>query len=491
MRESRLGLRHRAVTLACCSAMMLAACGDGGGSTPTPSPTTSTPTPGTPTPSTPTPTACSLTARKNWVRSIADEWYLFPNLMATGTSATTSLSVPEYIDALVKPARDDNKDRGFTYITSIAEENAYYQDGANVGYGFRLAVNYSGQLVVTEVFEGSPAAATSITRGAIIEAVGTSSANQTTIASLVAANNYDRLNEFFFPADGGKTITIRVRHREGATRQVSVTSAEFEIDPVSDTIGTKIFTEGTRKIGYIALRSFITPAEADLVNAFARFKAEGVTELIVDLRYNGGGLLSTAEVFGDLLGGGLNGQVFQKMMLRDSKSAQNEIFNFAARAQSITPTKIAFIGTRSTASASEMIINAMVPYLGENMALIGENTYGKPVGQFAFDNAGCDDRLRLLAFRNANANDQGDYYTGLASTLPKTCVAQDDVSRDLGDQQEGMIARALDFLGGRTCTPIMTATASSRSVAPAKPQLEMLRDENRGTTAQREMPGLF
>ncbi|WP_235917907.1 S41 family peptidase [Croceibacterium xixiisoli] len=411
--------------------------------------------------------------------------------MATRTSTTTSSSVKAYIDNLLEPARAARKDRGFTYITSIAEENAYYEDGANVGYGFRLATTWAGELVVTEVFEGSPAAATSITRGAVFEAVGTSAANQTAIAPLLAAKDYDRLNAFFSPADSGKTIVIRVRHRDGLMRQVSVTSDEFEIDPVSDTIGTRIFTEGSRKIGYVALRSFITPADADLVDAFAQFKAEGVTELVVDLRYNGGGLLSTAEVFGDLLAGNLDGQVFQKLMLRDSKSAQNQTYNFAARPQSITPTKIAFIGTGSTASASEMIINSMVPYLGDNMALIGENTYGKPVGQFAFDNAGCDDRLRLVAFRNANANNQGEYYTGLASTLPRTCVAQDDVSRDLGDQNEAMIAKALDFLAGRSCTPIRTATASTRSVAPAKPQLEMLRDEVRGTTAQREMPGLF
>ncbi len=489
MPESRLRKRRGLVGLASCSALLLASCGDGGGSspTPTPAPTTGPTTP--PTTASTSTAECSLSARKDWVRAQANEWYLFPDLLATGTNAALYSDVQSYIDALVAPARAQNRDRYFTYITSIAEEDAYYADGANIGFGFRLAIN-SGQLMVAEVFENSPVSRTDITRGATILTVGTTASNQTSVASLINAGNYDALNDAFYPATAGRPLVMLVRYADGRERTVSLSSAEFDIDPVSDSFGTKIFTEGTRRIGYVALRSFITPAESDLKAAFAQFKAQGVTELIIDLRYNGGGLLSTAEVFGDLLGGGRSGQVFQRLMLRDSKSAQNDVSNFAPGAESIAPTKIAFIGTGSTASASELLMNAMAPYLGTNMALIGQNTYGKPVGQIAFDRPACDDRLRLLAFRNTNANGDGDYYNGLAGTLPVTCRASDDLTHELGDQQEGMIATALDFLAGRSCSAI-SGSAMARSARSAEPQTEMLRSGERGTTAQREMPGLF
>src|SRR3546814_16373555 len=75
----------------------------------------------------------------------------------------------------------------------------------------------------------------------------------------------------------------------------------------------------------------------------------------------------------------------------------------------------------------------MIPYLGTNMALVGTNTFGKPVGQFAFDLAACDDRLRLVAFKTENADHQGEYFTGLASVFPNTCRAHDDIFVQLGE----------------------------------------------------------
>src|SRR3546814_7400638 len=93
----------------------------------------------------------------------------------------------------------------------------------------------------------------------------------------------------------------------------------------------------------------------------------------------------------------------------------------------------------------------MIPYLGTNMALVGTNTFGKPVGQFAFDLAACDDRLRLVAFKTENADHQGEYFTGMASVFPNTCRADDDIFVQLGEPDEASMATALDFLAGRSC----------------------------------------
>jgi hypothetical protein len=123
------------------------------------------------------------------------------------------------------------------------------------------------------------------------------------------------------------------------------------------------------------------------------------------------------------------------------------------------------------------------------MALVGANTFGKPVGQFGFDLTACDDRLRAVTFKTENANRQGDYFTGLASVVPNTCRANDDITVQLGDPAEASIAVALDFLAGRSCTPIAgtTGVQGAQAVTPAR----VLLQPDLPTPAQREVPGLF
>ena len=172
--------------------------------------------------------------------------------------------------------------------------------------------------------------------------------------------------------------------------------------------------------------------------------------------------------------------------LRASKSSQDTTQLFAAEANAIAPTKIAFIGREGTASASELVANSMIPYLGANMALVGTNTFGKPVGQFAFDLAACDDRLRLVAFKTDNADNQGDYSPGLASVFPNTCRADDNIFIQLGEPSEASIATALDFLAGRSCTAISGTLRTTQAVSGRQ-----LLQPDRPNTIQRENPGVF
>jgi hypothetical protein len=146
--------------------------------------------------------------------------------------------------------------------------------------------------------------------------------------------------------------------------------------------------------------------------------------VIVDFRYNGGGLVSIANLMGDLLGGNRSAsEAFSHTTFRPEKSSNNSSRNFQPQPQSIASTKIAFIGTGGSASASELVINSFIPYLRQNAALIGSNTFGKPVGQIALDREACDDRLRVVAFRTENAARQGDYFDGLATKVEAFCRA--------------------------------------------------------------------
>lgn len=478
-------IRGKGLALAAGCAAMLASCGGGssgsgspgGGVTPTP-----TPTP------TPTTAACSLRSRQDWALAQLQEWYLFPSLLDASVNPAAHATVDSYIDALVAPARAQNKDRYFTHLTSIAEENAFYEQGATAGFGFRLGYDTSSNRVfVIEAFEGGAALASSIDRGTELVQIGTQ-----TVASLMAAGGPGAVIDALGPDTPGLSRSLTVRDLSGAQRTVTLSKAVFELDPVSDRYGAKIITDGARRVGYLNLRTFIETSEPNLRAAFADFKAQGITELIVDLRYNGGGLISTAAFMGSLMGQGRGGQAFSYITFRDSKAAENETIPFAPQPESIAPTRIAFIGTRSTASASELVINGMVPFLGANMALVGTNTYGKPVGQIALDRPECDDRLRAIALKVENANHQGEYYNGLATTVGATCRAADDIGHQLGDPAEGMVKIALDFLAGRGCTAITAVgTLSTTDVQSTGSGRAVLSDERGQSTIRREVPGIY
>ena len=480
---------------------MLSACGGGGsgsvlggggsgGVSPTPS---VSPTP------TPTGTAgCSLRERQDWALAQLREWYLFPETLPTSLNPAPYTTVDTYIDALTATARAQGRDRYFTYLTSIAEENAYYDAGETAGFGTRFALDTTGRrLFVIESFEGTPALSAGIDRGTEILQIGTTANNLRSVSAIIDTSGTDGLNDALGPDTVGTARTFQFRTADGTTRTETVAKADYALLPVSTRYGAKVLTDGGKRVGYINLRTFITTANQPLRDAFANFRAQGISEFIIDFRYNGGGLISVADLMGDLLGGGKSSsQVFSYTTFRPEKASENEVKYFEPTAQSVTPTKIAFIGTGRTASASELVINAFVPYLGSNMALIGTNTYGKPVGQIAVDKAACDDRLRIVALSVQNSARSAAYFDGLASVVPNTCSATDDINYPLGDPREQSVARALDFLAGRSCSRIgsAAATASTRDglrVAGDGVEGRTLLQPARPSTVQREVPGLF
>jgi len=433
---------------------------------------------------------CSLRERQDWAAAQLREWYLFPELLPATLGTAAYTTVDDYIDALTATARSQRKDRYFTYLTSIREEDAYYNAGSSGGFGVRLSYDTVARRVfVAEAFEGAPALAAGIDRGAEILSIGTSAANLVSVGSIMAANGTNGIFTALGPDTAGTTRVLRVTGGGGGERNVTVAKADFSLTPISSRYGAQILNDGGRQVGYVNLRTFIGTADPALRDAFARFRAAGITQMVVDLRYNGGGAIVIAELFSDLLSGQRStGDVQSRTVYRPEKSSNDRIRYYMSQPQSIAATRIAFIGTGGTASASELVINAAIPYLGANAALIGTNTYGKPVGQIARDLAACDDRLRVVALATQNAARQGDYYDGLAGKVQASCQAADDLSYPMGDPREASTKAALDFLAGRSCgaaigdAGLRSATAGGRRelLTPARPD-----------TAQREVPGLL
>ncbi|MFS2108277.1 S41 family peptidase [Sphingomonas sp. Sphisp140] len=481
-------------TLTILIALSLAGCSGGGGSgsvsgggggstgvTPTPTPTTAA--------------GCTLRERQTWAAAQLNEWYLFPETLPASLDPAPYSTVEAYVDALTATARAQGRDRYFTYVTSIAEENAYYNSGSSAGFGFRLYLN-GNRLYSAETFEGTSALAAGIDRGTEIQAIGTTTGNLQNVSDILAAGGTDALTNALGPSTAGTSRVMRVSDAAAGTRVVTISKTDYTLTPVSSRYGAKIIDDGGHRVGYVNLRTFINTADSPLRAAFAQFKAAGVTEVIIDLRYNGGGLVSIAELMGDLLGANRStSDVFDYMTFRPSKSSQNTTAYFAPQTQSIAPTRIAFIGTSSTASASELVAAGMLPYLGTNMALVGTNTYGKPVGQIALDKAACDDRFRVIAFALENRDHQGAYFSGLAGTVKASCRASDDIAYQLGDPREASTRAALDFIQGKSCTAIsaVTATAAARSLnetGAATPGNELLTPA-KPSVPQRDVPGMF
>lgn len=486
---------------AACMVAMLAGCGgSGGGSASAPSTGSNGGGTGTPTP-TPTPTVsagCSLRDRQDWAAAQLREWYLFPETLPTTLDPTPYASVDAYVDALTATARSQRRDRFFTYLTSIAEEDAYYSSGSSAGFGIRLATDASARrLFVSEAFEGTTALDAGIDRGTEILAIGPNASTLRDVSAIAAAEGTAGLNDALGPSTAGTTRSLRVTDAAAGTRVVTITKTDYTLTPVSSRYGAKIIDDAGGRYGYVNLRTFISTADPALRAAFAQFRAAGVTDIIVDLRYNGGGLVSIAELFGDLLGANRStSEVFSYTTFRTEKSSENETRFFEPQPQSVAPTRIAFIGTGGTASASELVINAFTPYLHADAGLIGTNTYGKPVGQIALDKEACDDRLRVIAFATQNAARNGNYFDGLATTVEASCQAADDITYPLGDAREASTRGALNFLQGKSCTRIATgavstAAARTQSLDPVLLDRRDLLIPERPSTVQREVPGAF
>src|SRR5690606_37591292 len=216
-----LSMRGKGLALAAGCAAMLASCG-GGGSNSAPPTGGVAPTP-TPSPSAPAAT-CALRTRQDWALAQLQEWYLFPALLNTGVNPAAHATIDSYIDALVAPARAQSRDRYFTYLTSIAEENAFYEQGETAGFGIRLGYDSSANRVfVLESFETAPAHLAGIQRGAELLQI-----NGQSVSALMASGGPGAVIQALGPDTVGLVRTIMYRTFAGSVATVNLTKTAFE-----------------------------------------------------------------------------------------------------------------------------------------------------------------------------------------------------------------------------------------------------------------------
>ncbi len=431
--------------------------------------------------------SCSAAQEKNFVEDVAREWYLFRETLPASINQANFATASDLLDALTATARAQGRDRFFSFVTTPQADSSFLQEGQFIGFGFRTLIDGS-QLRIPDVYEGSPAEEGGLARGAEVTHVDSGSGFVPMATILQTDPN---LEQAFGAATAGVQRGLRFTLPGGATVEATFTKRLVTIQPVpaGSTAILALPSNPAVPVGYVNLRTFISTADAPLRNAYAQFRAQGIQYLIVDLRYNSGGLVGVADLLGDLNGfGRAQNDVFERMRFHSSKSGNDSVHRFIPQPQSIAPVRIAFITTGASASASELVVNSMKPWT--EVAIVGSDTFGKPVGQSAFDlGGGCDLRLRLISFEIVNADDEGGYYDGLAGTLPFACAADDDLTSEPGTLAEESTEAALNWLGTGACDDVIQAAPGSPlQMTRAPPRLPRMRQPS---AAQAWLPGLY
>lgn len=429
---------------------------------------------------------CAVDAQKQWVLDATRDWYFFDDLLPANVDLASFATAPDLLDHLTATAREQGKDRFFSFLTTRAQDSALLGEGQFIGFGFRTRTDPGPRVFVLEVFAPSPASEGGLQRGDEIVAVDLGDGFVAT-ADLLASG--DTINEVLGPAEEGVQRGLRLEGPAGS-RDVSLVKRTVTIDPVPDDGGVRVLPlEGTAGVGYVNLRSYISTADAQLRSAFGDFRMQGIDQFIVDLRYNGGGLVSTSELLGDLLGAAQDSSdVMSRTLFNSRHTGSNVTRTFRPQSQSVAPVRVAFLTTEATASASELNVNTLQPWI--EVAIVGADTFGKPVGQSAFDLEGCEDRMRLVTFKTVNALDEGDYFDGLASTLTFACAAPDTLAGAPGDPEEALTAAALDWLQTGACGSVIEAAEARLKAGPGVEAGARFPRPARPTAAQAWLPGV-
>ena len=376
-----------------------------------------------------TPDGCSVAGQNAFVLSTMEDIYLWNTEIPDGVDPAAFDSP----DALLEAIRFRPVDR-FSFLTTLASENALLENSQFAGFGFRSQRDGDVQ-IVSEVFEDSPADLGGLVRGARITAV-----DGRPMAEIFAAEGFSAA---LGPPQPGVTRTLDFTLPDGTVAEATIAKDVVTIWPVS---GLRVFEVNGVPTGYLNFRTFTEPAAPALSAAADELLAASVSQLVVDLRYNGGGLLSIAEFLAGLLGGQTTaGQVFVTNQYNEQNAFRNVSRLFRNPDNGLDLARIVFITTPATASASEILINGLVPFV--EVAVVGDTTFGKPIGQLGF--AFCEQVLRPASFQTVNADGEGDFFAGIAPD----CPAEDDLSRPLGDPEEASLAEALRWLETGSCGP--------------------------------------
>ena len=408
----------------------------------------------------------------NWLRSWSNDTYLWYDEIIDRDPAL--YSTPAYFDVLrtfEKTPSGNDKDRfHFTYPT--AEWEALSQSGASVGYGAHIVLlsrRPPREAVVAYVEPASPASQAGLARGArILEIDGADLVNGNTQTDL------DALNAGIYPATEGESHEFVIQDL-GADqpRRVTLQATTVTADPVQH---VQVLDTDLGAVGYMLFNDFIATAERELIQAVEQLAQAGINDLVLDLRYNGGGYLDIASELGFMIAGpsAAQGRTFELIEFNDKHERFDPVtgrllepipfhdtsLGFSAPANEPLPSlnlpRVFILTGAGTCSASESVINSLRG-IDIEVVQVGDTTCGKPYGFYPTGN--CGTTYFTIQFRGVNDKGFGDFADGFfpsevadpdGAALPG-CAVADDFDHGFGDPREASLAAALHFRERGAC----------------------------------------
>ncbi|QNK70515.1 S41 family peptidase [Variovorax sp. PAMC26660] len=417
----------------------------------------------------------SLDKEKSWVRGWIDETYLWYGEVPTTLKAADYATPVDWFNVLKTTATTASgkaKDRfHFIYDTEVYRQLS--QGGVSVSYGAEfvsIATKPPRELRVVLVQPGSPADLAGLKRGARLLTVdGVDFVNAT------GAANAATINGALSPKAVGESHTFTFQLGSAPAVSYSLAATNVTSKPVQNV--TVLDGGGGKHVGYMLFNDHITTAEQQLIDAVNTFNASpgGIQDLVLDMRYNGGGQLAIASRLAYMIAGpsATAGKTFEQLTFNDKNpfrfslaQSQMPFYSTSSRTSTALPTlglsRVTVLTSPSTCSASESVINSLRG-VGVTVNLVGGTTCGKPYGFYPQDN--CGTTYFAIQVKGVNQLGFGDYGDG----FPPTCaVSGDDYDHQLGDPNEARLAAALALRSAGTC-PAPVAKAMAQGLGKAQP----------------------
>lgn len=385
----------------------------------------------------------------NFIWENMNEMYLWDDFIPQNIDISNEFDPKQYFEKLLfKPT-----DR-WSYITDDRQAliNSFKGIDKTFGHNFKLFLLPGSNDVVgivKYVVPDSPADKANIGRGDVFYKV-----NGTTITS----SNY---RELLFEKDH-YNLSFGEFNQEGQISHIEDKSLSAVVITENPILVHKTIDFEGDKIGYLSYNQFIVDFNASLVSVFQEFKNDGISNLVLDLRYNPGGSISTAKLLSSMIAPASvvqNNEVFSRLIWNEKvtefiineegEESDNLISKFFTPEVNLNLDRIYILITSNSASASELVINSLNPYM--EVILIGEdNTTGKYVGSITIsDEEGNHDwAMQPIVLKTANANGVTDYINGFAPHY----LVKDDFDAELGTLGEDMLAKSIELITGKTVT---------------------------------------
>lgn len=384
-------------------------------------------------------------AARDYLYDAMNEYYLWYKLMPVVVKT-------DYKDpyALLDAMEYKTLDR-WSYVQTYAEYSAQ-STGSFVGHGISMGLDASNNVRIAQIYSNSPLYQNGVRRGWIVKKL-----NGTDLAPVFIARDGATYNQLIGPSTSDVTNTFLFQTPEGKDSTIVSKKAAFTLNTVilADTLNLK-----SGVTGHLVFDQFIPPSNQELQTAFAYFSQNNIKDLILDLRYNGGGDLSVlTNMASYLAGASKTSTTFLKLTFNDQNAQYNTNYVFPTVASPLNISKLIVITTRGTASASEDLINGLKPFL--DVVTIGDTTNGKPVGMIGIPYK-TNYMFWPISFTLVNSQNDGEFYNGFA---PEKYVP-DDFTHDWNDKNEACLKEAIYYLEH--------GTVSSRSLNINKPQRQVI-----------------